>query len=137
VTRRGKIDYFYAKQLLYFGPSAIITFSWSSLPVRCKLINFLFYFPVLQMFLSSYVKKILNSNDYIRALYAVISGPQVGSVPCYYTVKKVSNFPVPTSRHCFSLGRIWLVTSRLGKGKSLTFFNVQCTYRINNPLKPM
>jgi hypothetical protein len=79
------------KQLLYFGPSAIITFRWSSLPVHCKLINFLFYFPVLQMFLSSYVKKILNSNDYIRALYAVISGPQVSSVPLltsYYTVKK-------------------------------------------------
>jgi hypothetical protein len=45
------------------------------------------------------VKKILNSNDYIRALYAVISGPQVSSVPLltsYYTVKKVSDFPVPS-----------------------------------------
>ncbi len=51
------------------------------------------------MFLSSYVKKILNSNDYIRALYAVISGPQVSSVPfltSYYTVKKrLAIFPSP------------------------------------------
>ncbi len=75
MIRRGKIECLYAKQLLYFSP-----FSWSSLPVRIKLLNILFYFPVLQMFLSSYVKKILNSNDYIRALYAVISGPQVSRV---------------------------------------------------------
>ncbi len=50
------------------------------------------------MFLSSYVKKILNSNDYIRALYAVISGPQVSSVPLltsYYTVKRLAIFLSP------------------------------------------
>lgn len=31
---------------------------------------------IIKIFLASYVKKILNSNDYIRALYTVISGPQ-------------------------------------------------------------
>ncbi len=46
------------------------------------------------------------------------------------TVKKVCNFPVPSrdvtkqtlSSHYSLPGRVWLVTSRLGTGKLLTFF---------------
>jgi hypothetical protein len=48
----------------------------------------------------------------------------------FYTVKKVNNFPVPSrdvtyqtlpGREYLNLG-VWEVTSRLGTGKSLTFF---------------
>jgi hypothetical protein len=53
-----------------------------------------------------------------------------------YTVKNVSHFPIPSrdvtnqtlpSRELLNysrLGRVWLVTSRLVMGKSLTFFTV-------------
>jgi hypothetical protein len=50
-----------------------------------------------------------------------------------YTVKKVSGFPVPSRdvtkqnpQFNYSCpGRVWLMTSRLGTGKPLTFFTVQ------------
>ncbi len=66
-----------------------------------------------------------------------------------YTVKKVSHFPVLSrdvinqtlpSRELLNYsrpGRVWLVTSRLGTGKSITFF-IQCTsyrFRRNIPFK--
>jgi hypothetical protein len=56
------------------------------------------------------------------------------SFPLCYTVKKVTYFPVPSrdvtnqtlpGREQFNYSRpwrVWLVTSRLGRGKSLTFF---------------
>jgi hypothetical protein len=57
-----------------------------------------------------------------------------------YTVKKVNDFPVPSrdvTHTKLSLARknlyfscparVWLVTSRLGTGKSLTFFYSVCT----------
>jgi len=58
------------------------------------------------------------------------------SVISLYTVKKVSDFPVPSrgvsnqalrGREKFHYSRprrVWLVTFRLGMGKSLTFFTV-------------
>jgi hypothetical protein len=73
---------------------------------------------------------------------------------CTYTVKKVNDFPVPSrdvtnqillgwEKLNFSRpGRVWLVTSRLGTGKSLNLFYsvrvfqipVHCQFRIANGL---
>jgi hypothetical protein len=42
-----------------------------------------------------------------------------------YTAKKVSNFPSPAGMPDTRMpGRVWLVTYRLGTGKSQTFFTV-------------
>jgi hypothetical protein len=40
-----------------------------------------------------------------------------------YTVKKVSQFPIPSLNYSRPR-RVWLVTSRLGTAKWLTFFTV-------------
>jgi hypothetical protein len=47
------------------------------------------------------------------------------------TVKKVTDFSVPSLIKLFPPGRVWFVTSRLGTGKSLTFFTVYTTLIVN------
>jgi hypothetical protein len=74
-------------------------------------------------------------------LYTRIMGGAGGHTHYTYTVKKVSDFPVPSrdvtykalpGREKFNYswpGKVWLVISWLGTGKSLTFF-LQCKLHI-------
>jgi hypothetical protein len=43
---------------------------------------------------------------------------------CKETVEKVTDFPSLAGNNCSPPRRVWLVTSRLGTGKSLNFFTV-------------
>jgi hypothetical protein len=84
-------------------------------------------------------------------LFSLSSSSRLLSSTAYqrlYTVKKVSDFPIPSrdvTYQTLSGGeyfnysrprRVWLVTSRLGTGKTLTFFySVLLTCEVNKVLR--
>jgi hypothetical protein len=58
----------------------------------------------------------------VRSRTAAITG-ETASKPMYTVKKRLGGFStLPPGREYSSPGRVWLVTSRLGTGKSLTFF---------------